>query len=351
MTQTTLLTPYSVGIVAVNMPLDTHTVEVTPIEALPFIDGEITDNMETTNLKGANAAGGAYESIAKSSVTVTATWMPFGSNRRTAPNVRRGEKVMLWRYGDTDKFYWSSLDYAHKLRKLETVIFQISDTQNEDAEATDSNTYFMEWSTHTGKITLHTSKSNGEPFTYDFQINAKDGNWTFTDDIKNYICCDSKNRRIEIHNADGTWIDMDKKNMIVTVPNDLTFKVGHNVKWEIGNDETSTIGNNQSTKVGSNRTEDIGSNASLKVGSAWAQEASTITTKANTTTNTVPMTSFTGNVSVANMLATKSFGGGAGGGSFTVSCPGTFQQAVGISSTATITKIVTPSKITGPGFD
>jgi phage baseplate assembly protein gpV len=228
------LRPYSLGIVAKNKPLDTNTIEVTPYEDMLMLDGELTDNISTQQSKGQAADGTPYQTSVDSTVTVTATWLHMGSNRRTAPDVRRGEKVMIYKFADVDKYYWASLEYDMKLRKLETVIYAISDTQKESEDGTADNTYYFEWSTHTKTVRLHTSKSDNEPYEYDILINAKDGNIMIQDDVGNFISFDSKNTRLEVKNADGTWIDLDKEDLTITVPGNLTGHVGKNATFDIG---------------------------------------------------------------------------------------------------------------------
>lgn len=308
---------HSLGIVAVNKPLDTHDIEVAPIEDLPFLDGELTDNAETTKLKGTNAAGGSYATTAITSATLTATWMPFGSNRKTAPDVRRGEKVLLWRFADEDKFYWSEFTYQPKLRKLETVVFMISATRTESDPGTPQSTYYLEVSSHTKTITLHTSKADGEPFTYDLQINAKDGNWTFTDDIGNFITVDSLNRRIELQNTDGSHIDMDRKDIRIYAPNNIELRADNDILMSAGN------------KINS------------QAGSSINDKAPSINTESDKTTNTVPLTSFSGDVKVAGMTTSKGLTS-TSGGAFSVAGGGTF------SGTVNVNKLISTQSISAP---
>jgi len=227
---------YGIGIVAANKPLSSKLIEVTPIEDLTMLDGEITDNMVDVTAKGKDTAGGAYESNVSTTVTVTAEWLPVGmSNRVTPPDVRRGEHVVLYRFADVDKYYWTTLLYDMKLRKLETVIYAFSNTRNEDVDGSADTTYFLEVSTHKKLIHLHTSKSDGEPFVYDLQLNTADGVFTFQDDIGNYIQLDSKNVRIEIKNADGSIVDLDRRVINIHAPEDVNISAGNNINIIAGN--------------------------------------------------------------------------------------------------------------------
>jgi len=202
---------YSLGIVAANKPLSTPNIEVTPIEEASMIDGELTDNYVDVGAKSTDARGGSYETAAAVAATVMATWLPFGSsNRMTAPDVRRGETVVLWRFADVDKYYWSTLKDDMHLRKLETVIYAFSATSDEGLGTTAETSYFLEISTHKKLIHLHTTKQNGEPFEYDIQLNTDEGFFTIQDDAGNSIQLDSMNRRLQMFNYDGSRVDIDQ---------------------------------------------------------------------------------------------------------------------------------------------
>jgi hypothetical protein len=175
-------------------------------------------------------------------------------------------------------------------------------------------------------IHLHTSNADGEPYTYDFQIDAKSGKWTFTDDVGNYVTFDSKETRFEVKNASGSWLDMDKTNIIVTAPDNITLKAGKDINIKAGKNINSEAGTDMNDKAGGK-----------------------INTTAPETNNTVPMTKFSGsinvgqNATVGNMLSTKSFGSGAGGGSFNVTSPGTFTQPVTVQKLTSQQNIVAPN--------
>jgi hypothetical protein len=202
---------YSVGVVAANKKLSSKLIEVTPMEDLPFADGEITDNSVKYKSDSQDAEGKSYSVAVDSTVTVKAEWLPLGqSNRMTAPDVRRGETVMLYRFADADKFYWTTLRNDTRLRRLETVIYAFNAIQTEDVDGNADNMYWLEVSTHQKLVHFHTSKANGEPFAYDIQINTKDGCIVIKDDVGNYFSFDSKAHRLEMMNQDGSHLDIDK---------------------------------------------------------------------------------------------------------------------------------------------
>lgn len=224
MSQVSKLEFYSVGIVAKNKDLSSKEIEVTPIEDLPFANGELTDNTNTETTTAKDAGGSSYTSKVNSTNTVKAVWLPIGQpNRLTAPDVRRGENVMLYKYSDHDKYYWVTLTEDTKLRKLETVVYGFSGTTDESSSPNADNMYYLEVSTHRKLIHLHTSKANGELFNYDVQINGAEGFIQVQDNDGNYFTINSKDTIVELANADGSKLSLDKKVINLNAPDQFNI--------------------------------------------------------------------------------------------------------------------------------
>jgi hypothetical protein len=288
----------SIGIVAENKELSSNVIKVVPIELTPLVDGEILDSASTAESKGLNANGDEYTVKVKVDITIDAEWFSLDTNRRTSPDVRRGEQVLVWQYGDTDKYYWTSMGRDDILRRLETVVWAWSDESDPDSniELDDSNTYNIEVSTHRQHMTLNTCKNNGEAFKYTIQVNAKDSNVLIKDDGGNFIIMDSANTKIQLHNADQTDIALDRKDINMYAPNDMNIVVDNNFNMSVGNNLTVDVTN----------------------AATWTCTTYTMTASAsinNTTasyTTTCPINTFTGNLLVGGALAVA--GGGGGGG-------------------------------------
>lgn len=247
--QVSVYVAYSVGLVAANKPLNSKDIEVTPIEVLPMLDGEITDTLNTTVSKGTGLDEVAFEATTRSSVTLKATWMPFGSNRKTAPDVRRGEKVMIYRFGDADKYYWSEMEYDSKLRKKETIIFSISNTADEAADDTDDNTYYFTFSTHSKTVSLHTSTSDNEPVGYDFVFNTEEGNVLLTDTNDNSFYLDSTENQLILRTGDSAYIALTKKDIEIIAPGNILMKAGGTIGVKSGGSSTWDSGGNFLTRA------------------------------------------------------------------------------------------------------
>lgn len=203
---------YSLGLVAKNKPLSSKTIEVTPIENFPMINGEVTDNIDKYKAKSVDASGSVKNVEVETTITIKATWLPINnSNRKTAPDLRRGETVVLYQFADSDKYWWNTLFDDNVLRRLETAVYAFSNNSKENIQDDSDSTYYLEVSTHRKLMHVHTSKNDGEPFAYDIQIDAKNGAVTITDDVGNFFVLNSKDRRLTMSNADGSVVDINKK--------------------------------------------------------------------------------------------------------------------------------------------
>lgn len=223
---------YSIGIVAENAQMSSHEILVTPIEHLSFLDGEIRSNPTQQSAQGVDASGRNYTVNVIHDNCIQATWLDIsGSNRITPPNVRRGERVSIYRYGDADKFYWSALGLDNKLRKLETVTHAYSGTQdNSDDELTATNSYLTEVSTHKKTITVSTSKKNGEVAGYTVQIDAGRGLIHIQDDQGQVFELDTTNHRMTLSNADQSQVRLDKQNISITCKDTLAINATKLIK-------------------------------------------------------------------------------------------------------------------------
>lgn len=206
---------YSEGVVAENKPLSTNDCLVTPYEVFPMMDGDLGDDIYESEVEGVDSFDVPFKLTVKTGTTIKCKWYQRGSNRHTAPDVRRGERVEIWRFGDSKEFYWVSKGLDDHLRRLETVrfLFNADPDGLGDNPPSPENSYVFEISTHDKLITLQTSILNGEPFEYVIQLNTDQGYFTIKDDIGNYVTVDSQERSIRLQNADGSFIDLDKENI------------------------------------------------------------------------------------------------------------------------------------------
>lgn len=240
----------SIGTVAENKLRTSNDIEIWLEETHPILDGEVVGGYITDSVDCINSNGDSLTFTVKTSNTIKATWRGDGTNRYTAPDVRRGEKVRIYQFGDTDKYFWQVFNApGQTTRKRETVITVFSNTTDEnDNEANPENSWYQEINTHEKLITTQTNKNDGEPFAYTQQINAKDGNVVVVaDDIGNYIQLTSGDQHIILETAAGARFELLKEDISMTCRNfDLLASGKVSVKGQSGGvniPETSWVGN------------------------------------------------------------------------------------------------------------
>ncbi len=95
----------SIGYVAENKLRTEHTVEISLTELSPMLNGELKSNVDTINFDGLDAKGNPYAGQVNISNTIMATWKGGLGNRISSPDVRRGDRVEIYQFGNTDKYY------------------------------------------------------------------------------------------------------------------------------------------------------------------------------------------------------------------------------------------------------
>lgn len=225
---------YSLGIAANNKVINSNTLYVTPIESVMMQDGELVSKPFKQDGEGWDVDDKKYNTTVKTDTAIECTWIG-STNRRTSPDVRRGERVQIYRFADRDEYLWDSLGLDDHLRKLETMTLGISGTPDEKKHGTDLDKgYFIEFSTHKGAITIWTSKENGEFTTYAVQIDAKNGRYTVSDALGNNVHINSKDTIVELENADGTLVQLNKQDVIVKAPRNIDVKAENAIRIEAG---------------------------------------------------------------------------------------------------------------------
>ena len=162
--------------------------------------------------------------------SVPCIWLSLNSNRITAPDVRRDDRVLVWRLGDTERYFWTDFNDAN-VKRLETVIYAISADPKNGLKGDLSNAYFLAISSHDKHITLKTSQANGEPFGYTLQFNTGDGRVVLEDTDNNQFFLDSAETIIGMINAKKTSLLLDKKNIKGYAPDSMTFKAENTISF------------------------------------------------------------------------------------------------------------------------
>lgn len=183
---------YAVGTVAEDLIVGNKSIKVQLHEIMNNIDGEIgNDNNISSNVKSSD--GKVYSVNMNSSGTVPAVWLKNNSNRVTPPNVRKGEKVEVWRLGSTDKYYWKTMSDELDLRKLEHVKWVFVNTKVEgETRIDDSNSYSFTISTLNKLVSLKTAENDGEFTSYKIELDTKEGVLEIIDGRGNFLKLNSR---------------------------------------------------------------------------------------------------------------------------------------------------------------
>lgn len=248
------------GYAAENLVIDDVFLEVYCPELSGFADGEINSTPVEYTTSGVDDRGNNYTCQIKTTNSIKTKWRQQGTNRISAPCVRRGERVEVWQYADTDMYYWSTTGEDDALRRLETVTFAFSNTKDETTkELTPENSYWATVNTHEKIIALETSQSDGEPYKHAVQIDAKTGNFHYRDSANNYVQVEAASNTITVENGDGTKVVLVGPNVEIFAPGDLGIKCrnltidAQNLSIKANTALTGTLTNNDKN-VGSTHT-------------------------------------------------------------------------------------------------
>lgn len=209
---------FSLGIVTKDKPRNTDFVMVSPIEKLSMETGDLSAVEKNYTTSAPDATGVARSDNIKGQADFKAQWLPDGDNNRiSAPDVVNGETVRIYRYADTDIYFWTTIYREPGIRRLETALYAWGNLSSGRTAWDKSSSYWHEVSTHEGYMWWKTTNSNGEPYEYDIKIDTKAGTVSINDDIGNSIVMDSGAGTIT-HTA-NTSVNINTP--IVNISNDL----------------------------------------------------------------------------------------------------------------------------------
>lgn len=200
---------YSIGIVAVNKPRNSDFIEVTPIETVLTADTLLKNFVTDYHVGMPDHQGVIRNDLLAGGAVLNARWIPLSnSNRMTAPDVIRGETVMIFRLEETEDYYWTTLFREPGIRRLETVNHMYGNIPSGLVPFDKTTSYWAEVSTHDKYVHVHTSKNDGEPFEYDIKLDTAIGKLTITDHVGNHIVLDSANDLIQLVTIAGCQFEL-----------------------------------------------------------------------------------------------------------------------------------------------
>lgn len=235
MSKTSSLVQYAIGVVAEHKPIDSRDVSVAVVEHLGAVDGELSDNFDTVEANTVTSDGESKLNTTRTSNVLTATWLPKTARLKTAPDVRKGERVLIWKMENTNRYFWEELGLDPELRKLESVIYIFSANPNESVhEVSIDSCYFFEVNTRTGTVTFSTSAANGEVTRYLTQFNAMEGTFTLSDSQGNINFINSVDGIMQSQNSHGSNFILNGPNITAKAPTNIILEAGADVDIKAG---------------------------------------------------------------------------------------------------------------------
>ena len=196
---------FSLGIVLEDKLQEDDYIIVTPIEYLSIQDnGDLTKQMKSIKGNIPSLTNDGNQSFTTEHLVtnkIKAKWISFGvSNRETAPDVCRGETVILFRYGEVDEYYWTTIFREPLLRKQETVIYTYSNQKSVGSSYDPQTSYWTRIDTRNKKVQWHTANNDGELTTYDSILDTKNGLYViFQDGHNNFSILNSKDNTYQLN--------------------------------------------------------------------------------------------------------------------------------------------------------
>lgn len=219
------------GIAAEDKVHNSRILKVYTKELSPFTIEELSDKTTSESFTVENEESDSTDTSSIMTTNVlTAEWFGLDTNRVFPPDIRKGEQVFVFRYRDTDLFYWISSGRNDDLRRLECHRIAVSNDDAHQKTLDDDNTYFIELDTLFRKrLRLVTSKSDGEEFRYEITIDAKHSTVTIRDDDGNEITMESRIPRIYMRNKSGCIVDLHDKDVIIGATRDMYLTAGRQI--------------------------------------------------------------------------------------------------------------------------
>lgn len=214
------------GVCVEDRQLKSRLLKCQSIELTPMMLGDLGDHTDFETFKFEDVLSNSEVSgRVKASNVVVADWFGLTSNRTYPPDIVKGEQVLLFRYMDTDKFYWISMGREDNLRRGELLRFAVSDDMSVVKKLNDDNSYFIELDTKvTKRIRIVTSKSDGESYRYNLIFDAIKNTVELGDDDGNKFEIFSNEPRVRMVNKSGTLVDLNKENLILLAPDEMLLR-------------------------------------------------------------------------------------------------------------------------------
>lgn len=201
------LRSWCMGIAQFDKADGSNDLMIIPIERMSMEKGLFKDIEKKYDVKAPDIHGAMKAESIQGGTALKAIWLPIGdSNRMTAPDVRKNETVEIFRYRDTELYYWNTVFRETGIRRLEHVIYAFGNLPDGFAPLDRDSSYIMEFDTKTKRIAITTSKSDGEAFKYMFEISPATNTLTLTDNVGNSVGLESESNSVFLKTAQGAEV-------------------------------------------------------------------------------------------------------------------------------------------------
>ncbi|QDJ97280.1 hypothetical protein D6_0120 [Aeromonas phage D6] len=216
---------FGVGEVLEDKQTNTDEVLVYIPSLFPEADGGLQASVEDVEVTTQSPTGDTHSSKALRSNGTPCIWLPFNTNRITSPDVRKGSKVVVYKFKGTNTYRWMYFGMDGTLR-LETIIWAISASPkvNEDSPFNTDNYYIFLISTHTKKFQLLTGQGNGEPTSYAITLDTGNGGFSLVDGEENAFVLNSMEHMWAFQNQEKSIVAIEKKNITATCEDTMLLR-------------------------------------------------------------------------------------------------------------------------------
>ena len=156
------------------------------------------------------------------------------ANQPYRPALKKGNRVVVWRYSDSDDWYWKADDRDKSAKTTDRLRFEVPAKKKLDNEPlTDDNTYFIEANSEEGRFDIKTSSGNGEEFRYSLTIKTKEkgSNGIFLGDSDgNAFQINTDKKTVSMTNSSGSSIALMDKNIVLSCEGSINIKAKEHVR-------------------------------------------------------------------------------------------------------------------------
>ena len=279
------------GYAATDKAQDSRKLMVYCDDLLPMLSGDISATKMSSWASTKNNQGKTNKLKVNTTSYIECEWRDNTAGAsQFPPDVRKGEQVIIYNFGDSDTWYWRSASRNEGQRRTETYRIAVNDTLENTTSLNDDNSYYLELDTRRDKhVVLQTSKSNGEKFRYRIAIDAVKNTVYIGDDDSNYIQIDSNIPSITLYNKAKSMIQLNSEDIIISCQGQILMQSRQST-IDINAKDNITVNTDNQLTVTSKSDMSLTSQAKLTVKSSAAMTMSSDATYSMTAAAAMTLT-------------------------------------------------------------